>query len=258
MKTTSYKELQVFFKELNICKGDKVMIHGFFPSLGKIENGYESFFDALQKCIGEKGMIIIPTFSYSYFRNEIYNVNETKSTIGDFTNYFLENFNCYRNLEPNFSMAGVGYNVKDILERDSLYVFGRKGIYQKIEENNVKFILIGIGWDQGLTYSIHIEHCFSVDYRYDKTFDGKTIDHNNMLLEDKAIHFVRDLDRNPIRYRSRVGKILDDEKHSFMVKFKYGIHRSIEASKYSRVALKYMKTNPYYMLKEIDGHSVTI
>jgi aminoglycoside 3-N-acetyltransferase len=258
MKTTDFQDLIELFKQLDIRRGDKVMVHGFFPSLGVIENGYKTFFDALISSIGDTGTLIIPTFSYSYFNHEIYNVLETKSTIGSFTNFFLDHYECYRNLEPNFSMAGKGPDIMKVIMRDTPYVYGRKGIYQKIEDYNVKFILIGINWDQGLPYSMHIEHCFGVDYRYDKEFIGKTIDHKKNIYEDKAVHFVRNLERNPIRYRSRVGKILDEQGISRLVKFQYGMHRSIKAQDYSRVALEKMKGNPYYLLKEIDGKPVEI
>ena len=258
MKVTSYNELLKFFNNLGILTNDRVMIHGFFPSLGKLDNGYKTFFNALQETIGEKGNIIIPTFSYSYFRNEKYNVKETKSTIGEFSNYFLENFDCYRNMEPNFSMAGIGPNIKDILNRDTIYTFGRNGIYQKIEDNNVKFLLIGINWDQGLSYSMHIEHCAGVNYRYDKKFSGISIDYDSNEFEDKAIHFVKDLDLNPVRYRNRVGKILEEKGFATLVKFKYGNHRCVREKDYSEIALSKMKENPYYMLKEIDGKEVII
>ena len=258
MKSTGYTDLQELFGALAIGKGDKVMVHGFFPSFGKIDGGYKTFFDALLNVIGDRGTLIIPTFSYTYFKKEVYDVMKSESTIGDFTNFFLENYPCYRNLEPNFSMAAIGPDSKNIISRDNKYVFGRKGIYQKIEEHDVIFLLIGIDWDQGLTYSIHIEHCAGVNYRYDKEFTGMTTNHEGNSYQDSAVHFVRNLEMNPVRFRSRVGRILDEEKISGMVKYNYGIHRSISASNYSEMALKKMEINPNFMLKEINGKAVEI
>ena len=258
MKVTTSSDLSNLFSSLNISAGDNVMVHGFFPSLGVLQGGYSTFFDTLLQTVGNNGGIIIPTFTYSHCHNEVYDVVKTGSTIGAFTNFFIENYPCYRNLEPNFSMAALGGDAEKIINRDTDFVFGKQGIYQKIEDANVKFLLVGIGWDQGLSYSMHVEHTFGVDYRYDKEFFGTTIDHEGKEIQQRSVHYVRDLDRNAERYRTRLGIVLEEKGIAQKEKFRYGVHRTIFAQDFARMAHEKMRVNPYYMLKEIDGKEVNV
>ena len=256
MKQTSYKELQELFIELGVEPGRVVMVHGFIPSLGRIEGGYETLFNALFSIVGDNGGIIVPTFSYSFTKSEIFDVRNTKSTVGDFTNHFLKLNDCYRNLEPNFSMAGIGNSIKDIILRDRELTFGKNSIYEKIEDSDVLFLLLGIGWDQGLSYFMHLEASYAVDYRYNKEFKGELINYDGNLLLDKAVHFVRDLSINPVQNRTRLGIELEDKYIAKKIKFGYGVHKSIGAKVLKKEVFTKLDINKYYLLKEINNKEI--
>jgi len=258
MKQITYNDLKQLFIKLGVKKNKIVMVHGFMPSLGKIIGGYEIFFNVLFDLVGKDGGVIVPTFTYSFTKGEIFDVRETKSTVGDFTNYFLTLENCYRNLEPNFSMAGIGKNVKKIICRDRLLTFGKNSIYEKIEEANVLFLLLGINWDQGLSYFMHLEASYGVSYRYNKLFKGTIIDYNRNYINDSATHFVRSLEQNPIQYRTRLGKYLEDNNVAKVDKLGYGMHKSIGAKILKEEVFKKLDQSNYYLLKEINNKEVII
>jgi len=258
MKQSNYSDLKELFINLGVKKDKVVMIHGFIPSLGKIDGGYETFFNVLFELVGKDGGIIVPTFTYSFTKGEIYDVKETKSTVGDFTNYFLTLDNCYRSLEPNFSMAGIGKNVKNIICRDRLLTFGKNSIYEKIEEADVLFLLLGINWDQGLSYFMHLEASYKLKYRYNKLFNGKIVDYDKKIINQSATHFVRDYEMNPIQYRTRLGKYLEKNNIAKVVKFGYGMHKSIGAEILKEEVFKKLSFNKCYLLKEINNKEVII
>lgn len=258
MKKTSYKNLKKLFIELGVKSGRIVMIHGFIPSLGRIEGGYDTLFKVLFDIVGEGGGIIVPTFTYSFTRGEVFDVNNTKSTVGGFTNFFLTLDGCYRNLEPNFSMAGIGLNVSKIIYRDRNLTFGKGSIYERVEEEDVLFLLLGIGWDQGLSYFMHLEASYGVGYRYNKEFTGIVVDYNGNSFKEKVTHFVRDLSLNPVQYRTRLGNELEGNGKAKKVKFAYGIHKSIGALDLKKEVFNKLDKNKYYLLKEINNKEVKI
>jgi aminoglycoside 3-N-acetyltransferase len=253
MLKSNYKDLKELFTYLGVKKSEIVMMHGFMPSLGRIDGGYKTLFNVLFDLVGDDGGVIIPTFTYSYTKGEIYDVNNTKSTVGDFTNYFLTLDGVYRNLEPNFSMAGMGKNIQKVIFRDKKLTFGKNSIYQKIEDKDILFLLIGIGWDQGLSYFMHLEASYGVKYRYNKVFKGETIGENGKLIKDEATHFVRDYDANPIQYRSRIGKYLESNNIAKVKKYRYGVHKSIKAKKLKEEVFRKLDFNKYYLLKEVNN-----
>ena len=258
MNKVNYKSLRVLFSDLGVKKGRIVMVHGFMPSLGRIEGGYKTFYQALSDSVGDDGGVIVPTFTYSFTKGEVYDVQKSKSTVGDFTNYFIENNNFCRNLEPIFSMAGVGKEVREIINNNEGLVFGKDSIYEKIEEKDVLFLLLGIDWDQGLSYFMHLESSYGVSYRYNKDFKGEVVDYNGNLKIRTAVHCVRDYDMNPIQYRGRIGKYLEKNNIAKVAQFGYGTHRSIGAQTLKNEVFKKLESNRYYLLREINGKRVVV
>ena len=118
MIRVEHNDLRQLFINLGVKKDKTVMIHGFMPSFGVIDGGHETFFSVLFELVGAGGGVIVPTFTYSFTKGEVYDVRNTESTVGGFTNYFLTLNGCYRNLEPNFSMAGIGKNVRELIYWD--------------------------------------------------------------------------------------------------------------------------------------------
>jgi len=256
MKKTSSSDLEELFIKLGVCKGRIVMLHGFIPSLGIIDGGYDTLFKVLFDLVGVNGGVIVPTFTYSFTKNEVFDVKNSKSVVGDFTNHFLTYKNCYRNLEPNFSMAGIGKGVKEILKRDRILTFGKNSLYEKIEESDILFLLLGIHWDQGLSYFMHLEASFGINYRYNKVFHGHIIDSHGNKIEDEATHFVRDLDLNPVQNRAKLGSYLESNGIAKTAKFKYGLHKSIGSKILKEKVFEKLNDEIYYLLKEVKGQEV--
>ena len=57
-------------KNLGIKKGDIVLMHSSYKSLGVIEGGAKTFFEAFLDVIGEEGTLILPALSYETVTRE--------------------------------------------------------------------------------------------------------------------------------------------------------------------------------------------
>ena len=49
---------------LGLKKGDSILIHSAFKSMGHVEGGIETFIDAVLSVIGDTGTLIVPTITW--------------------------------------------------------------------------------------------------------------------------------------------------------------------------------------------------
>ena len=91
MLTTNKIELRDLFIKLGVRKGDTNLIHTSLLTLGKLKGGLKTFHNVLLKLVSKKA-IIVPTFTYSFRRNKVFNVKKSKSckSIGIYPEYVCE------------------------------------------------------------------------------------------------------------------------------------------------------------------------
>src|SRR3989338_8744593 len=74
-------------KKAGIKNGDTLMVHADLARFGKLRNiinkkeFVDVFIEAFLKVIGKEGTLIVPTFTYSFCKNEIYDPDNTPSTV---------------------------------------------------------------------------------------------------------------------------------------------------------------------------------
>lgn len=191
MKRTSSSELRMLLDDLGVRPGDKLCVHAFLPSLGVVRGGAAEVMDAIFETIGAEGTLVVPTFTASYRRGEIYDVNESKSFNGAFSEYVRQRPQSVRSLCPLFSMAAIGPDAGTLMQRRSKRCFGRNSVFENLLTNDVKFVGFGVDWDQGYTFFMHLESLAGVPYRRDEAFYGLTRTADGQYIRDEAIHFVR-------------------------------------------------------------------
>ena len=172
------EDLVEALKRVDIGSGDKLFVHSDLRSFGKInpqigkEEYLDAFVGALTGLVGESGTIIMPTFSYSFCRGEVYDPQRTLSTVGILTEHFRKMTGVVRTIDPIFSVAvwGVDQKFYQMVGGDC---FGNKSIFQKIYDADFKILFLGETFD--LTYLHFIEQAYGVSYRYRKKFTGQII-----------------------------------------------------------------------------------
>lgn len=248
MIETSSEDLALLWRQLGVKSGQVVLCHSFLPSLGRISPGPEAVVETLLEALGSEGTLIAPTFTYSYFRGEVYDLENSDSTVGVLGNLVRKWPGAVRSLEPNFSMAAIGAQAEELMARDVLNPFGRDGYYDKLLKADGLSLLIGVDFT-ALPLFMHLEWVHGVTYRYEKEFSGTTRV-KGRDYQDKAVHFVRDEKLDPISYRSRAGQVIDQEPDCIRIKFAYGKHRLVHLKTVARIVARHLAEDPFYLIEK--------
>lgn len=197
-----YKMLVDALRAVGIVEGDIVFSHVGIGMLGypregrNVETGYRVLKDALLEVIGKDGTWLVPTYSYSYCENEVYDPSSSPSAVGEFTNYFRKLPGAKRSLDPIFSVAGIGPRTDEIISDLPYDCFGEDCVYSRIIRRGAKICNIGVGFRYA-TFVHHVEQMLNVPYRFRKTFCGKTL-LNGDLKEESWVYNVRFLVENSL------------------------------------------------------------
>lgn len=254
MIKTRIVELKDLFQSLGLKKNDAVFIHSSLFSLGIIENGIEGFHKALIEVVGREGTIIVPTFTYSFRRNQIFDIQNTPSAknLSIYSEFIRNDKNAIRSSDPLFSMAAIGPNAKKLMARNSFNCFGENSIYEKIFEQDIKFLCIGITYSTGLSAFMHLEKKSNIPYRKDLKLKGTSKDIKGKEFNDCAIHFAKDetFFQDAKTDRENIGNYLEKTNISKSLNFKYGKHFLIKAKNFEHSVLEKLYENPFCMIKK--------
>lgn len=185
-------------KKLEIHEGEVLFIHSDIATFGKLATLDKTFLldsliEAFQAAVGPTGTLIMPTFTYDFCENRVYDVKKSRSTVGVLTEYFRNKKDVDRTIQPIFSVAIWGAN-KDYfldIDKDS---FGKNSIFGKLLDKKAKIVFFGTDFDR-MTFIHFVEQQYNVVYRYKKRFHGYIMK-DERLYEDDCDYFVRDLQKN--------------------------------------------------------------
>ena len=254
MLNLDFKEIQSFFEKLEIEAGDSVMIHSAIYTLGRIDGGVNTLLEVILDILGGSGNLIVPTFTYSFRRNEIFDYWNTPSAkeIGILSELVRSRETSVRSLDPLFSVAAIGPDASDLMQRENKNSFGEGSIYEKIFERNTKIVSIGVPYSSGITAFMHIERLANVPYRQEELFSGYSIDNTGNKYADECLHFSRNESDYPelLMNREGIGKKLEEEGASLSTKLGYGKHFSITSSLFKDIVLRELSLNSHVMVEK--------
>ena len=196
-KIYSYDDLVRSLVEIGIKNGDTLCVHTELIALGRPLVGKDEFLGSIVRAfyevIGRAGTLIMPTFTYSFCKGQIYDKQHSRSTMGLLTEYYRHCKGVVRTDDPIFSFAIGGANVSEYLERTPT-CFSKGCVYDKLWRNGGKIILFGLE-HLGYTFTHYLEEQIGVSYRYFKRFSGVMIDENGVKTQQEIDYYVRYLDR---------------------------------------------------------------
>lgn len=187
--------------QLKIARGDTVFLHSDaivvaqFPGL-PAERRIHCLLDAIEEHLGAEGTLVLPAFTYSFTKDEIFDVRRTPSTVGMITEIFRNRPGVARNSDPIFSVAASGFARDEFAHTAGEECFGANSSFALLHKKNAW--ITGAGCAFNTTFVHHVEKCFGVDYRFEKIFRGKLIDGSGMVHDCAASYFVRDLGRKTV------------------------------------------------------------
>ena len=137
MPDYSKKDFVAALRQAGISSGQIVLSHsniGFFgiPSEGNDRETadrivLEGFLDVL----GKSGTLIVPTFTYSFCKNETFDPDLSQSTCGPWSEYVRTQSTARRSLDPLFSVAAIGKQSREMTKDRPLECFGKGSFWER-------------------------------------------------------------------------------------------------------------------------------
>ncbi|GEM_PF-564195 len=246
------KDFLVALESSGVSKGDSIFVHSDISNFGKIgrvssrKEFLEKLVNILKKAVGEKGNLIMPTFTYSFCKGEIFNQEETPSTVGILTEHFRKLPETKRSKDAIFSVSTMGPE-KEELTKVGSDCFGESSIFEKLYEKNVKIVFLGETFD--MTYLHFIEQKIGSDYRYIKEFPGESLIGGKK--EKSTLKYnVRSLDKNLLYDFEKISDYLKENNVLTEVRLGSSRIRTVSARDTFNILSKKMKEDPYFLLKE--------
>lgn len=187
-------DMENSLRKVGLKSGDTIMVHSDISTFGKIGDikNKEIFMNKILDCfirvIGSEGTLVVPTYTYSFCKNQIFNPAESKSTVGTFSEFIRKRKGSIRSEDAIFSHAGFGKNAELLLNNVGKECFGKESFFKRLLECNGKIVNFGKVFD--ITFMHYIERYFGVDYRFDKRFSGK-IERGKLVEKSEFVYYVR-------------------------------------------------------------------
>jgi len=181
--------------KVGLKKGDIVLLHsdvGSFGKLGDIKDKdvfLGSILNAFFNVIGKEGTLVVPTYTYSFCKNETFDLKNSKSTTGLFSEFLRNQPAALRSEDPIFSHAAIGRDAEKLIMNVSSLCFAEDSFFDRLYKSNGKIINFGKFFD--ITFLHYIEKKFGVDYRFDKNFSGTVIKKDGSKEKKDMVFYVR-------------------------------------------------------------------
>jgi aminopeptidase-like protein/aminoglycoside N3'-acetyltransferase len=181
--------------------GDLLFVHLDLNALGQARDCVPGdtrcamVLHALRRAIGETGTLVVPTYTFSFGRQEPYDTARTATAGGpwspsaDFLNFVRRQPGAVRSRDPLHSVAALGPGAARLLRDLPATCFGADSVQHRLRRAGGKICLIGVGPHES-TMVHHAEVMMRVPYRYKKLFTGE-ITENGRTWREGWIYEVR-------------------------------------------------------------------
>lgn len=155
MTTVTREDIKNAVEQLGVTRGDIVLVHSSFKSMGYVEGGAEAVISGFLEAIGEEGTLVLPTFTQKDFDHayETWHIDKESDT-GYLTNYFRKRKGSLRSDQATHSVAACG-KYAEYLTKTHGHThkrFGNMGDtpfsadspWEKMYDMNAKVVLLGV------------------------------------------------------------------------------------------------------------------
>ena len=174
------------FHDFGIRKDDIILVQGNIKVIQCLQEFYEKriescdiIYNSIFEVIGSSGTIIVPTFTYSFCKDEDFDVDSSPSIEGVFAEYIRKRPDAKRSHDPLFSFAAIGPQSHLITNFYGNNSFSHvSSAFNNFYNSNVKFVFFGT--DMNIFPAVYYsEQYFSTAYRFDKILSGNIIEKGN-------------------------------------------------------------------------------
>lgn len=142
-----YQKVKADLSALGLCKGDAVLVHSSFKSMGAMEGGIQTFVEALLSVIGDCGTLIVPTLTFTEVTesNRVFDYCNSRSCVGAISEFVRHMDGSKRSINPTHSCAAIGakrdwYVDSHVLDRTPV---GENSPFHKLQEDGGKVLMLG-------------------------------------------------------------------------------------------------------------------
>ena len=182
------------FASVGVNSDDIVMIHADAGVAGQYRElpaneMLDHLINQIKAYFSPKGTVLVPSFSYSFTKNENFHVDSTPSDVGLFSERFRQGKDVKRSSHPIFSICAWGKFADDFLGGTAFDCFGSGTFFDMLFKRNVKLVVLGCSLNC-ITFVHYVEQKSCVSYRYFKSFGGKVII-GGQIVDVNTRYFVR-------------------------------------------------------------------
>jgi len=231
----TFEKLVEGFRELGVAEGDTLLVHSSYKSLGEVDGGPQTVIRALEAALGtdRDGTLIMPTFNFDFNKGAPWDVRTTPSKMGVLTELVRLDPRAKRVFHPFYSFAILGKHAEMLGGLKYKSAYERNSVFGKLRDLDGKIMVIGLSYNDSMTFFHHIEQMEGVDYRFLKQFTGEVTDENGNTYTDTFEMLVRDIDKGVMTMVDPMGALMEEA----------GI---IKIRKIGEADVKLMKANEVY------------
>jgi len=229
----TFEQLVDGFRNLGVEEGDTLLVHSSYKSLGEVDRGPQTVIRALETALGEAGTLIMPTFNFDFNKGVPWDVRKTRSKMGALTEVVRVDPRAKRVFHPFYSFAVLGNQASLLGSLRYKSAYERNSVFGKLRDLDGKIMVIGLSYNDSMTFFHHIEQMEGVDYRFLKQFTGEVTDENGSTYTDTFEMLVRDIDKGVMTMVNPMGALMEQA----------GI---VKIRKIGEADVKLMKANEVY------------
>jgi len=248
------EEVRQSLDSAGIKPGDILMVHGDAIVAAQLNlNSLDKVTSLLLEIVsylGNEGTLVIPSFTYSFTKSELFDVAKSESAVGIFSEKFRLLDGVVRSKHPIFSVCAIGKYKNDFENSDCIDSFGKDSCFALIHKLDGK--VMNLGCEFMITFAHYVEQMHAVSYRYFKDFHG-SVTLNGKNTSACARYFVGDPNIQYHLNLARIKKLLVAENKLKIVPFGRFASYTIKANDFYQYAKYMLEQDEYSLIEEGNG-----
>jgi aminopeptidase-like protein/aminoglycoside N3'-acetyltransferase len=166
-------------RRVGVVHGDTLFCYLSLDALGTLgpSGNPEAVLNCLLEAVGGEGTILVPAFTFSFYRQQEFDIEKTPtqsgpwSTSAEILELFRQHAGSVRSRDPIYSVAGMGKKAKELLLDLPNTTFGKGSVYDRLVQVGGKICTIGVGF-QDVTLRQHLEEMAGAKFRFKRLYTG--------------------------------------------------------------------------------------
>src|SRR5512146_2162706 len=153
----TWADLIKALRDVDIQQGDTVFLHVSLDALGTSPGESTEdltaalFYSTMRQAVGEAGTLVVPSYTFSFCHQELFDVEKTPSrggpwsTSANILEYFRQLPGATRSQDPIHSVVAIGPRAKELVTDVPSTCFGEGSVFDRLRRAGGKICTIGVG-----------------------------------------------------------------------------------------------------------------